>query len=182
MRLLSAFVELSLVIFGTARCTPEASPAQAQGDPGNDDIFLVYDGLNESHSRDWAQIDDEGSVGVVYFQHVANDSEEGTLRYKVIRADGSGEAETVTTGTRLERAVLLFDSLSRPHVFVASSNPTDQTIDHYFRNDDHQWSSETIVHLFGEGGQAIYELSADTGPDGSFHLLILKTRVEVDLR
>jgi len=182
MRLLLAFVGLLAVTSGALRCTPGEVPTDAQGDAGDDDIFLVYYGLNESHSRDWAQMGDDGSIGVVYVQHIANDSEEGTLHYQVIRADGSKEIETVTTGTRLERTVLLFDSLSQPHVFVARSNPTDQTIDHYFRNDDHLWSVETIIHFFNEGGRAIYELSADTGPDGSFHLLILKTRVEVDSR
>jgi hypothetical protein len=179
MRALSAFVGLLFLALGAARCTSNGTPTDAQPQGGSDTVRVYY-GPNESHSRDWAQVGDEGLVGVVYFQHSSSGGAEGTLRYETIRSDGSKEEESVTTGTRLEKAVLLFDSSFQPHIFVANSSASDQTIDHYFRGGDHQWRSETIIHFLGEGGKAIYELSGATGPDHSFHLLVLKTRVEVD--
>lgn len=144
------------------------------------DWFTVYYSLNESHSRDWAQVTRSGLVGITYFQRFEHSDDAGTLHYKTIRPDGSGDDESVTTGTRLERSVLLYDASSEPHIFVAQSDVSDQTIDHYFKDSDDQWQMETVLHFYGEGGRAIYELSAAVGPDHSFHLLILKTRIEVD--
>ena len=178
MRALSACVELLLLVtLGTVRCTSKSDPTQPQG--GRDTVRVYY-GLNESHSRDWAQADDEESVGVVYVQHSGNGSGDGILHYEVIRSDGAKQVESVATGRRLERAVLLFDASSEPHIFVAHSTASEQTVDHYFRDADHRWRSETIIHFPGEGGRAIYELSADVGPDHSFHVLVLQTRTEVD--
>jgi hypothetical protein len=84
------------------------------------------------------------------------------------------------TGRRLERAVLLFDSMSVPHVFVATSSASDQIIEHFSRSATGEWSRETVASFAGDGGRAIYELSADVGPDDAFHLLVLKTQYEVD--
>jgi len=136
-------------------------------------------GLNESHSRDWAQADKNGIIGITYFQRFEGSSDEGTLTYKTIRPDGSETTEAVAYGTRLEISVLLFDVADRPHIFVADSTNTDQTIVHYYKN-SHAWQSDTVLHFYNEGGIFIYELSAAPGPDRSFHLLILKTRTHID--
>lgn len=163
-----------------ASCGDGQDPTGSQSDGAHDNPEVtVYYGLNESHSRDWAQVASDGSLGITYFQRSA-DSGEGVLLYKTIHADGSEAVETVTTGLHLEVSVLLYDANSSPHIFVAKSDESDQTIEHYHKNSRQQWSVETIVHFSGEGGKAIYELSADAGPDSAFHLLILKTRSPVD--
>lgn len=145
----------------------------------NSDITIYY-GLNDSHSRSWAQINKNEIVGISYFQRFENSYDQGTLIYKTILPNGSEKLDAVTTGTWLEKSVLLFDALAQPHIFLATSNNHDQIIDHYFKNDTDQWQNETIIHFYNEGGKFIYELSADTGPDYSFHLLILKTRSNID--
>jgi hypothetical protein len=145
-----------------------------------DTPVIIYYGLNESHSRSWAQVDSEGVVGVSYFQHPDNGDPEGTLVFETIFPDGTGTTENVSPGTRLEKSVLLFDSQSNPHIFVAESSNLDQTIDCYSRDESGQWHKETIVNFRNEGGRFIYEVSADKGPDGSFHLAVLKTRSNID--
>ncbi|MCP4634843.1 MAG: T9SS type A sorting domain-containing protein, partial [candidate division Zixibacteria bacterium] len=140
----------------------------------------IYYGLNDSHSRSWAKENNNGETGIIYFQRFENSENEGTLLYKTIHSDGLESIDSLTTGTRLEKSVLLFDELSRPHIFVAQSNNSDQIIDHYFKNGNGQWQNETIIHFLNEGGKFIYELSADTGPDHSFHLIVLKTRSDID--
>jgi hypothetical protein len=172
-----------LAILGALGCGPAETPTGTQPGPetqGDSERFTVYYGLNESHSRDWAQVNDDGLVGITYFERSGSGTAEGTLLYKTIRRDGLEAIESVATGTRLEMSVLLYDALSNPHIFVATSDASDQRVDHHFKEGDGPWRSETIVHFNGEGGRAIYELSADTGPDFSFHLLILKTRDVVD--
>ena len=140
----------------------------------------VYYGLNDSHSRSWAQVNANGVVGITYFQRFETSEAEGTLLYKTIQPDGYACVESLATGSHLEKSVLLFDAVLSPHIFVASSNDSDQIIDHYFKSDSNLWQKETLIHFYGEGGKFIYELSADTGPDFSFHLLILKTRSNID--
>ncbi|MFC2086133.1 T9SS type A sorting domain-containing protein [Bacteroidota bacterium] len=142
--------------------------------------ITIYYGLNDSHSRSWAQVNKEGIIGITYFQRFENSAPEGTLIYKTILSDGTENTEEITTGTRMEKSVLLYDSLSNPHIFVAHSNNEDQIIDHYYKAENNQWLSETIIHFYNEGGRFIYELSADVGPNYSFHLLILKTRSDID--
>ncbi|MCP4704526.1 MAG: T9SS type A sorting domain-containing protein [candidate division Zixibacteria bacterium] len=142
--------------------------------------IVIHYGLNDSHSRSWVQENNEGIVGVSYFQRCNNCVTEGTLIYKTINPDGSEHSDSITTGNRLEKSVLLYDSLSNPHIFVAKSDNSNQAIIHYSKDNQNQWNNETIVQFYNEGGRFIYELSADTGPDGSFHLLILKTRSDID--
>ena len=142
--------------------------------------FIIHYGLNDSHSRSWVQINSEDVIGIVYFQRFTGSRDEGTLIYKTIFPDGTGNEDQIIEGRRLEKSVLLYDSLDSPHIFVAHSNSTDQVIDHYFKNDDNEWQSETIIHYYNEGGKFIYEISADKGPDDSFHLLVLKTPSDVD--
>jgi hypothetical protein len=181
VRRISYHLVVFVGILGSAGCTPEQAPTATQPDVHTDAFQpTIYYGLNESHSRDWAQVTYEGTVGIVYFQRYSGDSDGGIVHYKTIGADGSESIESVTAGSRLETSVLLYDASSNPHVFVASSNDADQTIDHYRRDVSGHWRQETVVHFHGEGGKAIYELSADIGPDSSFHLLILKTRSNID--
>lgn len=158
----------------------ETRPVIGGSDQTDGIIVVVHYGLNDSHSRSWVQENSEGTVGITYFQRFEGSADEGTLIYRTILADGSKNAEPVTTGVRLEKSVLLYDALAEPHIFVARSNNVDQVIDHYSKDIDGQWQSETIIHFYNEGGKFIYELSADKGPDGSFHLLILKSRSDVD--
>ncbi len=141
---------------------------------------IVHYGLNDSHSRNWAQINTNDIVGVTFFQKFENSFDEGTLIYKTIQPDGSENVESVATGRRLEKSVLLFDEFSNPNIFVASSTDSDQIIVQYYKNSSNQWQYDTIIHFYNEGGKFIYELSADTGSDGLFHLLILKTRSNID--
>jgi len=146
----------------------------------NDPPFVIHYGLNDSHGRSWVQESGNGVVGITYVQHNEGSNDEGTLIYKTIMPSGSKTTEPVTTGSRLEKSVLLYDAQAEPHIFVARSNDTDQVIDHYFKNGGDLWQNETIIHFNNEGGKFIYELSSDEGPDDSFHLLILKTRSDVD--
>jgi hypothetical protein len=164
-----------LCVFGT-QSSLEAQPRiQTTAGP-----VIIYYGLNDSHSRSWVQLKEDGIVGITYFQRFESSDDEGTLIYKTIHPDGSENTDSVTTGRRLEKSVLLYDAVSNPHIFVASSDNFDQVIDHYQKNGAGQWQSETIIHFYNEGGKFIYELSADTDPDHSFHLLILKTRSDID--
>ena len=146
-----------------------------------DDLpVIIHYGLNDSHSRSWAQVNKNGVVGITFFQRFQNSNNEGTLIYKTIAPDGTENIDPLTTGKRLEKSVLLFDAENKPHIFVATSTDTDQIINHYFKNSNNQWQNDTIIHFYNEGGKFIYELSADIGPDHSFHLLILKTRSNID--
>ena len=141
---------------------------------------VIHYGLNDSHSRSWVRESSDGIVGMIYFKRFETSYDTGTLIYKTILPDGSVNVEQIVNGKRLEKSVLLYDSLSKPHIFVATSNDTDQIIKHYFKDENNQWQNEIIVHFYNEGGKFIYELSADKGPDYSFHLLILKTRSDID--
>jgi len=157
------------------------TPAQTGGTmSANDPPFVIHYGLNDSHGRSWVRENCHGIVGVTYFEPIEGGDREGTLVYREIMPDGSETTETVTTGQRLEKSVLLYDALAAPHIFVARSSDADQAIDHYFKDNEDQWQNETIIHFYNEGGKFIYELSADEGPDGSFHLLVLKARSDVD--
>ena len=149
-------------------------------DKSSEPPFIIHYGLNDSHSRSWAQVNKNGVIGITFFQRLQDSNDEGTLIYKTIAPDGAENIYPVTTGKRLEKSVLLFDSENKPHIFVATSTDTDQIIDHYFKDSNNQWQDDIIIHFYNEGGKFIYELSADTGPDYSFHLLILKTRSNVD--
>ena len=162
----------------TTLCSAGSEAAAAKTQPSED--IIIYYGLNESHSRSWVREDHIGNVGIVCFQRFAGNYTDGVLLYRVINTDGSESVDTVTSGTRLEKSVMLYDSLSEPHIFVARSDNYNQAIDHYYRDSTGLWQSETIVNFYNEGGRFIYELSADTGPDHSFHLLILKTRSNID--
>lgn len=142
--------------------------------------YEIYYGLNDSHSHSWVQENNQGVVGVTYFQRFEGDGYDGSLVYRTIHPDGTVDSEIVTNGTRLERSVLLYDALAQPHIFVARSDDTDQVIDHYYKNDTDPWQSEVVFHFLNWGGKFIYELSADLGPDNSFHLLVLKSRSDID--
>jgi len=141
---------------------------------------LIYYGMNGSHSRSWVQTDDEGGVGMSVFQRFAGSPDEGALTYNTISHDGPRNMETITTGRRLEKSVLLYDDANRPHIFVATSDTTDQIVSRFTKDDGGQWTCDTLVHFYNQGGKFIYELSADKGPDGSFYILVLITRSDID--
>ena len=145
-----------------------------------DSLVIIYYGLNESHSRDWVQEDANGVIGISYFQRFEGNETDGTLIYKTIQPNGFSISDSVTTGTRLEKSVLLFDSLSNPHIFIARSTNLNQWVEHYYKDGGDLWKNDTIYNFYNTGGKFIYELSADTGPDGSFHLLLLKSRSDID--
>ncbi len=134
----------------------------------------IYYGLNASHSNSWAQCTKDGLIGISYFKT------NGDLIYKTIQPDGAEKEEIVMTGFGSKISVLLLDSNSNPHIFVASSSLSDQVIDHYYKSINQQWEKETIIRFNFEGGRFIYELSADLGPNDTFHLAILKTRSNPD--
>ena len=141
----------------------------------------IFYGLNESHSNDWAQVNENGEIGVVYFEHDNNNSPEGVLCYKTIYTDGTENIEQIISGNRLEISVLLYDEQSKPHVFYSSSNDENQIIYHCYKNSLDEWEIDNILDFEGEGGKFIYELSAEiSSVDGSFHLVILKTRSNPD--
>jgi len=142
--------------------------------------IVVHYGLNDSHSHSWVRETLGGVVGMSYFQRFPGDYTDGLLLYRTISPCGAVTLDTVTTGTRLEKSVLLYDASALPHIFVARSSDVDQVIDHYSRGTDGAWQCDTIVQFENEGGKFIYELSADSGPDHSFHLLVLKTRSNID--
>jgi hypothetical protein len=142
--------------------------------------IVIHYGLNDSHSQDWARLNDSGQIGITYFQHDAGSHAEGTLYHKTIHSTQGTTIDSLARGTHLEKSVLLYDEAAQPHIFVAQSTDEDQIIDHYFKDDHDQWEHETISHFYAEGGRFIYELSAATGPDHTFHLLILKTRSNID--
>lgn len=142
--------------------------------------FIIHYGLNDSHSRSWVQKNSDGIIGISYFERFEGSPDEGILLYKTILTDGSENTESIVEGRRLEKSVLLYDSLNQPHIFVARSDTIDQIIVHHFKNNNFQWQQETIIHFYNEGGKFIYELSAAKAPDHSFHFLILKTRSDVD--
>lgn len=141
----------------------------------NESPVPIFYGPNESHSNDWAQCSGNGLVGISYFNKLNN-----CLIYKTIEPNGAENEQIVTYGTNLEISVLLFDSESNPHIFVATSSTIDQVITHYSKNLNDEWDDEVIFHFQNDGGKFIYELSADLGPDDSFHLLVLKTRSNPD--
>ncbi len=142
--------------------------------------IAIFYGLNDSHSRSWVRENAKGVAGISYFQRLEDSQPNGDLLYEAIYPDGHVSKDTVTNGPRLEKSVLLFDSSSNPHIFVARSDDGDQIIEHYWKTEKDEWKKETIIHFYNEGGKFIYELSADSGPDYSFHLLILKTHSNVD--
>jgi len=167
----------SVLVDEAAGFQEESELATAENSTAPCTIFYC---LNTSGGKSWVRKDQNGVIGITYFQRYGGDQYEGTLLYKRIFSDGQQHSEAVTTGSRLEKSVLLYDSESSPHIFVARSTISDQVIDHYYKDESGQWTSDTIIHFYSEGGRFIYELSADTGPDGSFHLLILKSRSDVD--
>jgi len=142
--------------------------------------IIIFYGPNDSHSKSWVRESAAGVVGVISFQHFDGSHTNGILSYKAIAPGGSVSTDAITADLGLEKAVLLFDASSQPHVFAARSDALDQTIGHYWKTETGEWRNETVVHFYNEGGKFIYELSADSGPDHSFHLLVLKTRSNID--
>jgi hypothetical protein len=141
---------------------------------------VIHYGMNDSHSKSWVQEDANAVIGISYFQRHEENGAAGYLIYETIQPDGSHSFDTVTAGTHLEKSVLLFDASCDPHIFVARSNNDNQIIVDCYKDSLDIWQQDTIYSFYNAGGRFIYELSADTGPDGSFHLLILKSRSDID--
>ena len=72
--------------------------------------FVIHYGLNDSHGRSWVRENSEGVVGITYFELFEPDDDRGVLRYRTILPDGSKATDSVTTGWRLEKSVLLYDA------------------------------------------------------------------------
>jgi len=184
--MLSASAGTAVGIQEAIQTTDETRPAKGQpdymgsADAGTSIEYEIFYGLNDSHSHSWVQENNQGVVGVTYFQRFEGGGHEGSLIYRTIHPDGTVDSEIVTGGTRMERSVLLYDVLAQPHIFVARSNDVDQVIDHYYKSDSGLWQNEAVFHFYNWGGKFIYELSADLGPDNSFHLLVLKSRSDID--
>jgi len=152
-----------------------------------DSPVKIFYGLNESHSTSWARCTEDGMAAVVYFQPDETYSgrrptqrTEGSLYYRTILSINSENEELVASGTNMEVSVLLLDSDDNPHIFVAKSNETDQTIDYYYKNEFDEWVFQTIMHFNNEGGEFIYEMSAALGPENTYHLSVLKTYANPD--
>jgi hypothetical protein len=175
-----ALKNLLLVICGliVVRTSLEARPTPSSENAAT--TVVIHYGPNDSHSHSWVRENQKGVLGMSYFQHASGSYTDGHLLYRTIAPDGFNHIDTVTPGVALEKSVLLYDSLARPHIFVAISDDFDQVVAHYYQSDSGLWQSETIIHFFSEGGKFIYEMSADIGPDYSFHLLLLKSRSNVD--
>ena len=50
--------------------------------------ITIYYGLNDSHSRSWVQGNNDGVIGVTYFQRFENSADKGSLIYKTIHIIG----------------------------------------------------------------------------------------------
>jgi hypothetical protein len=183
------------VLGGTAssagsESSPDSMPIcrALEADVAEDDIrlhseqfrALIYYGMNGSHSRGWVQVDNGGAVGISVFERFPDSPSEGILSYRTVGPDGSRNTDTITTGSRLEKTVLLYDDADRPHIFVATSDTSTQMISRYTKDDSGQWSCDTLTQFHNEAGKFIYEISADKGPDDSFHILMLITRSDID--
>lgn len=141
----------------------------------------IFYGPNESHSNSWVQTTSKGLAGICYFKTDNTSAKnEGSLMYRTININDNQGEETICNGSHLEVCVLLFDTASNPHIFVASSGPSDQVLIHFFKNTASFWEQDTIMHFYNEGGLHINELSADNGSNNSFHLLALITRSNPD--
>lgn len=140
----------------------------------------IFYGLNESQSNSWAQVDSEGNIGIVYCYKQPPLSTD--LVYRSITTDNEDSEEFVTSGSHLENSVLFFDSLSNPHIFIAKSTDSLQTIEHFYKEDkkSNYWEEETIYEFNSEYGKFIYEMSGDIDKEGKFHLLLLVTRSNPD--
>jgi hypothetical protein len=122
-------------------------------------------------------------VGIVYGNYAEGAerrADAGDLVYRTLGPDGTVNEDVVTTDRGVDKSVLLYDSGSRPHIFYASSDSSDQVIYHLQRGYADGWLKEAIVSFANQGGRYIYELSADIGKDDAIHLLVLKSRSNPD--
>ncbi len=149
----------------------------------NESPITIYYALNESHSNSWVQQSAEGVVGIVYGAYALGAerrADTGDLVYRTILPDGSVNEDVVTTDRGVDKSVLLYDSNSRPHIFYASSDNSEQVIYYLHRGNAGGWLKDAVVNFASQGGLYIYELSADIGKDDAIHLLVLKSRSNPD--
>ena len=163
-------------------CGSSSQQLHAQVPDSESPITITY-ALNESHSNSWVQQSAEGVVGIVYGAYVQGAdrrADAGDLVYRTIQPDGSVNEDVVTTDRGVDKSVLLYDSNSRPRIFYASSDNSDQVIYYLYRGNAGGWLKEAVVNFANQGGRYIYELSADIGKDDAIHLLVLKSRSNPD--
>ena len=146
--------------------------------------IVIHYGLNDSHGNSWVQRTAQDVIGIVFGRGIAvgDISNTGDLIYKTIQTDGSETEEVVTTGSGVNKSVLLYDAGSFPHIFYARSTNSDQFIYHFYKNGGPDWLEETVLNFANEGGMYIYELSAVIGKNNVIHLLVLKSRSNPDSR
>jgi len=173
-----------LLLFDGCQSSPTDEPSERHPGGSSGEVFpiTIHYGLNDSHSNHWVQLSAAGVVGIVYGKGivVGDIGQTGDLIYHTIQADGSEREEVVTRGSGVNKSVLLYDAGSKPHLFYARSDDSDQFIYHFFKNHLGDWLSETVINFAGEGGKYIYEISADIGRDDAIHLLVLKSRSNPD--
>jgi len=165
--------------------TPDIPSEIVQGKRGP---ISIYYGLNDSNSTSWVRGNESGLIGLVYFKldQPAETSDAlhfnriGALYYKTIDTDGNENEELITKGSNLEISVLLYDNQSNPHVFVTYSRDSEQKIYHFCQTADKLWQQESMFSFTDEEGKYIFELTAATGKDNSYHLLVLRTRSNPD--
>ncbi len=171
---------LMIVLVMSMLSSPHQLLAKAQD---NESSITIYYALNESHSNSWVQQSAEGVAGVVYGTYAQGSdrrTDTGNLVYRTIRPDGTVNEDVLTTDRGVDKSVLLYDSQSRPHVFFASSDNSDQVIYYLHRGDAGGWLKDAVINFANRGGRYIYELSADIGKDDTIHLLVLKSRSNPD--
>lgn len=174
-----------LIFTGCKSSSQQPNTGQNPPAPDDESEFTIYYALNESHSTSWVQQSTQGVVGIVYGVFgqgtaIQDGTNPGSLVYKTIMPDGSENEEVVTTDRGVDKSVLLYDSNSFPHIFYARSDNSDQAILHVYQNGGTGWIKETVINFANEGGEFIYELSADIDKNDSIHLLVLKTRSNPD--
>jgi hypothetical protein len=175
------FVSLS---FTGCKTSPPHTPSRTNPSGSSGETFpvTIHYGLNDSHSNSWVQRSAAGVVGIVYGKGIAvgDKSNTGDLIYRTILPDGTEREEVVSTGSGVNKSVLLYDSGSHPHIFYACSDNSNQFIYHFYKNGGTNWLNETVINLAHEGGKFIYELSADIDKNDSIHLLVLQSRSNPD--
>ena len=181
-RIFTSSLLVWLVLSCGAGNSPSIQSVPSLPPAGSNAPVPIYYGLNETNSTCWAQRAASGILGIVY-RKLAQDAAGNTIKslvYKTISSAGMEAEEVVATGDGAEMSVLLYDSNSNPHVFMARSGNTDQTITHFSKNSGSAWSQEIVMQSSNEGGRFIYELTTCRGPNDVLHLLVLKIRSNPD--
>jgi len=184
---------ISIFIVITPGCSPQNQTNPTPEPPDNSigkSPVKIYYGPNDSHGTSWVRYAPDGTLGIVYREKgIGNSSaasvtsaDEGLI-YKTVRVDGSENLETVTTGSHLEKSVLVYDSDSTPIIFLTGSENSTEVIYRFRKDSSNQWQKETIVDFPANiKNLFIYEISAQIDSDNAVHLLVLITPDNPDSR